>query len=58
MKIKIEFTSDEVKEIIKGYAIERFPVKVETVDVHVREIYSGATVEILQHEKEPEQEGA
>ncbi len=52
MEIKVSFTADEVREIIKAHVLKGLPVDEATSDIHVVESYGRFTVEITKKEKD------
>jgi len=46
MEIKISFTKDEVREIIKKHALKEFPINTETHNTEIRENYGNFSIEI------------
>ena len=59
MKIKVEYTKNEVKEIVKAHIVKEFPIDAEKYDVNVWESFGDYKVDFTEKvEPEQEKEGA
>jgi len=57
MEIEIKLEKKEVTEIVKAYALSKFPINTETHDVSADDYYGGYKVEITDKVPAKDKEG-